>query len=109
MNFVPATYMETEGGEVEITALLNHPADRDVTVDFTTAPGTASEADYVTVSRSLTFVSGDTSSSVTVLINQDEVQEGTEQFTAALTNPTNSLELGSSVTAVIDIADDDSE
>ena len=41
VNFVPTTYQVTEGSSVQITAMLNNPADRDVTVDFTTVPGTA--------------------------------------------------------------------
>ena len=43
MNFAPTTYSVMEGSSVQITAILNNPADRDVTVDFTTVPGTAAE------------------------------------------------------------------
>ncbi len=41
VNFVPTEYSEMEGDDVQITAMLDIPADRVVTVDFTTNPGTA--------------------------------------------------------------------
>ena len=43
VNFVPTTYSVKEGDAVELVAMLNIPADRDVSVEFTTMPGTASD------------------------------------------------------------------
>ena len=44
VNFDPTTYSVMEGSSVVITAMLNNPADRDVSVDFTTVPGTGVES-----------------------------------------------------------------
>ena len=44
VNFVRRIYSVIEGSSVQITAMLNNAADRDVTVDFTTVPGTGVES-----------------------------------------------------------------
>ena len=44
VNIDPTTYSVIEGSSVQIIAMLNNPADRDVTVDFNTVPGTGVES-----------------------------------------------------------------
>ena len=64
-------------------------------------------SDYTPVTRTLTFPRGQTTSTISIVSTQDEVQEGPEQFTATLTNPTSGLQIGSSDTATVTIRDDD--
>jgi hypothetical protein len=68
---------------------LSPAASSTVTVNFTTADGTATVAgnDYVGVSGTLTFNPGQTILSIPVAIVGDTTVEGDEQFTVTLTNP----------------------
>ena len=59
------------------------------------------------MTQTLTFSMGQTTASVSVTTVEDVVQEGTEQFTATLTNPTSGLQVGPSGTATVNIADND--
>jgi hypothetical protein len=60
-----------------------------VTVDFATANGTAATADsdYVVNTGTLTFMPGQTSKTVLVLVNGDLFNEGNETFFVDLSNP----------------------
>jgi hypothetical protein len=61
-----------------------------VTVDFATAPGTASKgADYQPINGTLTFSPGETSKPVTVMVNGDTEDEPDETFLVELSNLTN--------------------
>lgn len=69
---------------VTLSAASNEP----VTVDFATADGTAAAgSDYQAASGTLTFVPGETSKSIQVLVNGDTVFEPNETFVVNLTNP----------------------
>ena len=59
------------------------------------------------MTQTLTFSMGQTTASVSVMTVEDVVQEGTEQFTATLTNPTSGLQVGPSGTATVNISDND--
>ncbi len=59
------------------------------------------------MTRTLTFEPGETVAAITVMTTEDETQEGNEQFTATLANPTNGLQVGSANTATVVIVDDD--
>ena len=41
VQFDPASYSVTEGGQAALILVLNDPADRDVSVDFTTVDDSA--------------------------------------------------------------------
>lgn len=64
------------------TVLLSAVSGRTVTVNYATANGTATTAnsDYQSKTGSLTFAQGETSKSVTVLVNGDSVNELDETF-----------------------------
>jgi hypothetical protein len=68
-----------------------------VTVQYTTADGTATVADgdYAPVSGTLTFAPGQTQQTITVLVNGDAVAEPNEIFSVNLSSPTNAV-LGTS-------------
>jgi CSLREA domain-containing protein len=63
------------------------------TVDFTTVDGTATTADndYVSNSNTLSFASGDTTQTITVVVNGDTIYEANETFTVHLSNATNAI------------------
>src|SRR5262249_21978695 len=64
-----------------------------ITVDFATADGTATVADgdYQAASGTLVFAPGQTSKTVTVLVNGDTTNETNESFFLNISNPSNAL------------------
>ena len=64
---------------------LSAPAAEQVTVHWATANGTATAgSDYMAGSGTLTFAPGETSKSIDVTVNGDDVVEGNETFTVTL-------------------------
>jgi hypothetical protein len=78
------------------TVSLSAPSQLAVTVNYTTADGTATVADgdYVAVGGTLTFAPGDLSKTVLVTVNGDVKLEGDETFTVTLSGPTNATIAG---------------
>lgn len=75
-------------------------------VDFTTMSGTATGGDdYTSTAGTLTFVPGETTQSIQVIINEDELEEPSEFFHVLLSNPSGAV-LGAS-SAAVHIADND--
>ncbi|MBI3417306.1 MAG: DUF11 domain-containing protein [Verrucomicrobia bacterium] len=71
---------------------LSQPSSQTITVDYTTADGTAKAgSDYQAVNGTLTFTSGVTRQFITVLVNGDTVDEPNETFNVNLSNPKNAL------------------
>jgi hypothetical protein len=98
-----------------VTVTLSKQSDSTVTVDYATADGSATNGaapnsdgskDYVTKTGTLTFDPGQTSKTIDVTLNPDTVVEDDEDFTVALTNPTNAA-AGAPSTTDVTIADDD--
>ena len=81
---------QAEGaGDMTFTVTLSNPVDVAVSVDVSTADGTATTADgdYVAVSsQTLSFAAGDTSETFTVGVSDDSTVELDETFTTALSN-----------------------
>src|SRR5207253_3217247 len=76
-----------ESGTFTFTVTLSTSADHAITVDYTTADGTATAgSDYTTTSGTLTFAAGETSKTVTVPVNDDAVVENDETFFVNLSN-----------------------
>jgi hypothetical protein len=87
-----ATVTEGNSGTTALafTVTLSAPAPWPVTVDYTTADGTAAAgSDYVTTNGTLTFAAGETSKTVTVNVTGDTLVESDESITLTLSNPTN--------------------
>lgn len=88
------------------TVSLSNPSSSPVTVQFATSDGTAAAgSDYAATMGTLTFTPGQTSQSITVLVNGDLVTEPDETFTVGLTSPVNAT-LGTG-TATGTIVNDD--
>ena len=70
---------------------LSQPSPTTVTVNYSTADGTATSAgfDYVAASGTVTFAPGETSATIDVSVIGDNVAEGvSETFTVSLSSPT---------------------
>ncbi|NVN93684.1 MAG: HYR domain-containing protein, partial [Bacteroidetes bacterium] len=70
----------------DFTVTLSNPSDTITTVNYTTVDGTATTADldYTANSGILTFAAGETTKTITVLVNGDTKVELNEAFTVAL-------------------------
>ncbi|MGF1520815.1 MAG: Calx-beta domain-containing protein [Leptolyngbyaceae cyanobacterium] len=77
-----------DAGTATFTVSLSQPSDADVTVDFTTADGTAVAGnDYTSTSGTLTFAAGETTQTLTVdILNDADVEANDETFTVNLSN-----------------------
>jgi hypothetical protein len=83
-----------EGTQVQSQASfsvsLSAPSEKPISVQYATAPGTASaNVDYATGSGTLDFAMGQVSRTISVIIIQDNVFEPDETFFLNLSNPTN--------------------
>jgi hypothetical protein len=78
----------TEGGNLSFTITRPGAAAANVTVNYTTADGTATAgSDYTATSGTLTFAPSDTSRTVTVATLADAAVEGDEVLTLSLSSP----------------------
>ena len=86
----------TEGNSGTVDAVffvtLSPASSETVTVDFSTAPGTATEGgDYVAQSGTLTFNPGETSKNITVVVSGDTLNEANETFFVNFSNAVNAI------------------
>jgi CSLREA domain-containing protein/uncharacterized repeat protein (TIGR01451 family) len=92
-------------GFVEVTVNRIGDLSLPMTVDYTTADGTATERkDYTTAIGTLRFAAGEATKKIVVMIEQDSFTEGSEQFALTLSNPSGGGVVGvpASSTIVID-------
>lgn len=78
------------GGSVTLTVVRTGGTAGGVTVDYLASNGTAlagEEGDFTSRSGTLSFASGNTSTTLTIPIRQDTAVEGDEIFTVELLNP----------------------
>ena len=72
------------------TVTLSTASGLPITVDFTTADGSATApSDYAAQSGTLTFSPGQTTKTITIAVVADAVNEANETFTVTLSNPAN--------------------
>ncbi|MGI8982308.1 MAG: Calx-beta domain-containing protein [Pirellulaceae bacterium] len=73
------------------TVTLTNASTTPITIAFNTENGSATvaDADYVPTTGVLTFVPGDTTETITVLVNGDTKFEPEENFLVRISNPTN--------------------
>lgn len=100
-----ATVLEGDTGTVSLsfTVTLSAISSETVTVDYATADGTASAgSDYVSASENLVFTPGQTSKTITVTVNGDEIQEEDEYLFINLSNAVNaSLAINQGIGAIL--------
>ncbi|MBW4550851.1 MAG: right-handed parallel beta-helix repeat-containing protein [Aphanocapsa sp. GSE-SYN-MK-11-07L] len=106
------TIVSRSEGDSGVTALtftvnFSHLTSRTVKVPYTIDNGTAiAGSDYVDNDGVLTFTAGQTSKTITVLVNGDKTVENNETFTVNLGTPTNAL-LGTTRQSTATILNDD--
>ena len=110
LTIADQTVLEGNSGTVtaEFVVTLSPAATETVTVDFETLSDSATAAeDFTTQADTLTFAPGETSQTIPVLVNGDDIDEGdSEQFIVELSNPTNAAVTDAQ--ALGTITDDDS-
>ncbi len=93
----------------EVTVYLSAASDQDVTVNYATVNGTATDdSDYTPTLGTLTFAAGETSKTISVPVIGDTTPESDENFYISLTSPANAV-LGVDSYATVTIANDDAE
>ncbi|WP_166664260.1 Calx-beta domain-containing protein [Actinophytocola oryzae] len=93
-------------GQVLFEVHLTKPASGDVTVHWTTEPGTATGADFDQVAGDVTFAPGETVLQVGVPLYDDDSYENDETFTLTLSSPVGAT-LGDAEAAGVIVDDDD--
>lgn len=108
LRFSAASYTVNENGSATITVTRTGGSDGNVSVNYATSNGTATDgADYTGVSGNLGFGDGEVTRTFTVPIIDDSFVEGNETVNLTLSSPTGGALLGSPNTAVLTIADND--
>ncbi len=112
VEFFKAAFNASETGPVAtITVRRVGGETGTITVDFATNSNTPANAlentDYTKTTGTLTFLAGETIKTFTVPITDDPLQEGSETFNLALTNPTGGAILGAQATATVAVTDND--
>ena len=89
-------------GEMAFSVRLGVPSSRTVTVEYATADGTAlAGTDYEETTGTLIFSAETTVQTIRVPITDDDIDEATETFTIALSNPSNATIEDGEATSVI--------
>jgi CSLREA domain-containing protein len=111
---------QEDSGFMTVPVLRTGDASRAVSVDYATSgdnglpcsnvSGVASsKCDFTAAFGTLSFAAGETSKTITILINQDSFVEIPEDFTLTLSNPTNGAALSTISQTTITIHDDDTQ
>jgi hypothetical protein len=86
------SHIEGNGGSTsyDFTVTLTGLSEPPVTVNFATVNGTADDgSDFGAVNNTLTFLTGETTKTISVSVNGDAVEEDDETFSVSLSNPVN--------------------
>ena len=103
-----ASFLEA-AGSISFSVLLTNPTLSPVTVDYTTADGSAvAGTDYTTKTNSLTFLPTQVLKTVNVVVADDALNEDDETFTLNLSNPSSGATMADAQ-GVGTILDDDLE
>ncbi|WP_413699249.1 Calx-beta domain-containing protein [Psychromonas sp. KJ10-10] len=79
-----------DAGTITFTVSLSNPSASAVSVDYVTTSGTATiGTDVQNDSGTLTFAVGETSKTITLSVNDDDIYEISENFTIDLSSPVN--------------------
>ena len=94
---------DEDQGTITFTVSIAAAATTPLSVEWATASGTATTADYTAASGLLNFLAGEVSQSITISIADDNLFENSESFTVNLSNATNArIADGTGVGTIID-------
>ena len=104
LSIAEASVAEGDSGSVDLgfTVTLTSPSNKQVTVSYATADGTATAGtDYMAVSGTLTFAVGETTQTLSVSVNGDAIYEPDETFTVSLSGPSGATLVDATATGTI--------
>ena len=104
----PSINLDESAGVATVIVTRTSGRSGPVSVAYTTRADSATPGDYTSTSGVLNFADGQTTQSVSIPINNDNLDEDLESFFFDLANPTGGATLGGQTRATITIADDDS-
>jgi hypothetical protein len=106
-NFSQANYSVQEDlGALTVTITRTGNSNAAASVDYLTVDGSAvQKSDFELAIGTVNFAPGETTRTITILLNEDSHVEGTEGFKVTLINP-NGAALGQTSTATVNIVDD---
>jgi uncharacterized delta-60 repeat protein len=108
LAFSSANYHVAESGGSAVIRISRSGGNAGTaSVLFQTSNGSATSADYSSVSQTITFNDGEASKTVNVPITNESLEEPDETVNLTLTNATGSGQLGAQTTALLTIVDDD--
>lgn len=109
ISFSPASYTVAENaGSVNLTVTRTQNTMGSLTVNYTTADGTATAGnDFVASNGTITFIDGETTKNISIPVLDDGVFEPTESFNVTLSNPSKGTIIGDSAT--VQISDNDAQ
>ena len=107
IQFSQATYAVQEDlGAITVTVTRSGDTSGAAAVDYATTDGTAAQkTDFEYAAGTLTFAPGETSKTITVLVNEDTYNESGETFGVTLKNPSGAA-IGAQGVALVTITDD---
>ncbi|EMI57315.1 protein containing Legume lectin, beta chain [Rhodopirellula sallentina SM41] len=102
--------VDEDAGTVSIEVIRSGGSDGEVTVDYETQEGTATDgADFVGQQGTLTFENGQTSQNIVIALSNDNTIESNEAFNVTIDNVTGGATLLVPRTATVTIVDDEVE
>jgi hypothetical protein len=97
---------DEDDGSIAITVTREGSTAGTASVEFATADGTATSADYTGGSGVVNFADGDAAEGLIATVNDDGLHEDDETFSITISDPVNAS-LGTPTTATVTIDDDD--
>jgi hypothetical protein len=108
LQFDGAAAAAAEGGSATLTVARVGSVTQPVSVDYATAPGSASAGDYTPAAGTVSWAAGDGApKTISIPITDDPAEEGAESFGVTLANPTGGATLGNPAAATVTIAASD--
>ena len=110
VQFAEANLTLGEGdGSADLTVSLSQPSADEVTVDYAITGGSATTfVDYTLTDGTVTFAPGETSKTLSLLLNDDDREEITEDLVVTLSNVVNAA-LGTNTELTVEIIDNDQQ